>query len=324
MTALSIATQARERLGDLKKQRWTDSRLLSIISMGQQDICKWTNFLRRKTYIPLVNKNSVYNLPTDCYRVSRVEYNDILLPLYTRDDMDIPRVMTSDYVAFKSNLDRDKIEIYPSPSDIKDSILWLKGDLSDQSYVDQPFGVVTSISGANYIIIGDNFGEIAEAVRQVTEENISDKYGELFDYAGISPTFDFGTNLGVVVGIDHTLASVYGFVTSVKEGHIVSNTYGLIADVGYISNTIKVYYVALPPKLKYLEATLVIPDLWEDLLIRYTVGTALQDDNDANNIQRGEMELQKYQQQVLKLRAESSKDFSGGAKDKLVTNYRRI
>jgi hypothetical protein len=73
-----------------------------------------------------------------------------------------------------------------------------------------------------------------------------------------------------------------------------------------------------------MEANLAIPDMWEDLIIRYIVGTALQDDNDANNIQRGDLELQKYQMHINKLRAESSKDFSGGAKDKLVVNYRRI
>ena len=324
MTALTIATQARERLGDLKKQRWTDNRLLSIISMGQQDICKWTNYLRRQTYLPLVNDNAVYTLPNDCYRVSRVEYNDLLLPLFTRDDKDIPRVMTSDYIAFKSNLDMNKIELYPTPEDVLDNILWISGDLSDQGYVDQPFGVVTSIDNPDYVLEGENIGEITEATREILIDSISDRYGELFDSMSFSPTFDFGTNFGVIVNVEHPIGSVYGFVTSVQTDHIVSNRYGLVADVGLLDNTIKVYYVALPGKLKYMEAILVLPELWEDLLIRYTVGTALQDDNDANNIQRGEMELQKYQQQVMKLRAESMKDFSGGAKDKLVTNYRRI
>jgi hypothetical protein len=322
MTALNIVSQARERLGDIKKHRWSDNRLLSIVSMGQQDICKWTNFLRKVTYIPITNDISIYKLPDDFYRASRLEYNGSILPLYTRDDMDIPKTISTDYIAFKSNMEFNKIEIYPKPTDLTEGVVWSSGLPVNSFYISNQFGVVTSINDSNYILVGDNEGEITDGNRSL-DTGESSKFGELFDY-GSKLSLEFGENLGVITSIDTEISSgINGFITSVK-GHTVSNLYGLVADVKLSSEIIKVYYVALPKKLTYLEAFLVIPELWEDLLIRYTVGTALQDDNDANNIQRGEMELQKYQQQVLKLRAESTKDFSGGAKDKLVTNYRGI
>jgi hypothetical protein len=67
-----------------------------------------------------------------------------------------------------------------------------------------------------------------------------------------------------------------------------------------------------------------IPDAWEDAMLKYMVGTALQDDNDANNIARGEGELAKFTSEVLKAREMASKDFSGGVKEKLTTRFRRI
>jgi hypothetical protein len=323
MTALDAIAQARERLGDIKKQRWSDNRLLAICSMGNQDICKQTNYIRKITYMPLVNKNAIYQLPSDCYRVSRVEYKDTLIPLYTRDDKDFPRNITTDFIAFKSNLDIDRIELYPAPKDIEDNDIWLSGSVVDTPYLDTVFGVVTGTDNPQYIIFGDNLGEIVDGERALQLENLSRGYGELFDsnkhYLGL----DIASNYGVIVEASNTQDAVYGFINRVL-GHIVSNEYGLIADVGTYEDSLKLYYVAIPEKLRYMEANLAIPDLWEDLIVRYIVGTALQDDNDANNIQRGDIELQKYQMAINKLRAESAKDFSGGAKDKLVVNYRRI
>jgi len=299
--------------------------MLSIVSMGQQDLCKWTNYLRKVTYLPLNNKTNIYTLPPDCYRINRIELFDYILPLYTRDDIDNLRTISTDYVAFKSNLDINKLEIYPTPEDITEPIKWVQGDVTGTIYIQDVYGVVTAATGADYIIIGENYGEVTDVERCCTEEDTpSTKFGEVFDTSDMKPSFDTGSNLGVVVDVTQSSGSVYGFITSVRPNHIVSNKFGLIADAAIYDNSLKVYYTAIPAKLKYLEENLVVPELWEDLLVRYVVGTALQDDNDANNIQRGETELQKYQQQLSKLRTESAKDFSGGAKKKLVINYRRI
>jgi hypothetical protein len=59
-------------------------------------------------------------------------------------------------------------------------------------------------------------------------------------------------------------------------------------------------------------------------MVKFTVGTALQDDNDANNMARGASELATFTQEVLKARELSSKQFSSGVLSQLTTNYRRI
>ena len=69
---------------------------------------------------------------------------------------------------------------------------------------------------------------------------------------------------------------------------------------------------------------LVLSDIWEAAMVRYIVGTALQDDNDANNIQRGELELTKYVAEVKKAEDLTSKDFSRGQPDKMTTRFRRV
>ena len=94
------------------------------------------------------------------------------------------------------------------------------------------------------------------------------------------------------------------------------------SDVDFDSITI--FYKGVPPLLISMTEELLLPDYWLVAFIHYVTGAALQDDNDANNIQRGEMELQKYGRMLDKLYKASAKDFTSNMKNKLDTNYRRV
>lgn len=324
MTAQTIITQARERLGDIKKQRWTDDRLISIVSQGQVDICLETGYLRKHVVLSLTNGESIYSLPRDCYSIKRVEYDGKLLPLHTRNDQDSPRAITTEYVAYKSNLSMRKLEIQPEISQVN-HIKMVDGTSSeDSNFVVTPiFGVITS-TNSDITTIAPLYGVTTGLIMYQSDNVDSTGYGEV--YSASSNLSDVETPngiYGVLTDLSYADAKTYGFISNIK-GQTVSGTYGLTGNVSYAEDTFSVYYVAVPDKLTYLGATLVMPELWEDILIRYTVGTALQDDNDSNNITRGEAELQKYAVKLAKIADLSSKDFSANTSDKNETDFRSI
>ncbi len=324
MRASDIMSQARDRLGDIKKQRWSDSRLLNIVSQGQTDICLETGFLRKSTLISLVNDTTIYTLPNDCFTIKRIEYNDELLPLQMRSDKDIPRATLSEYTAYKSNLKTKELEIQPAPTEIVPVAIFIEGNRGQDAYQVTPlYGVITEASDS--ALIYPEYGAVTGVDTSAIGNAENDGYGELAGFADVyrRPTFP-NDNYGVVISVELTEdKDQLGFISSVRN-NIVIGEFGVSANVSRLSDTFKVFYVAYPRKLDAVESTLVLPDLWEDLLLKYVVGTALQDDNDANNIQRGEYELNKYAAKLATLNDLDSKDYSASSSDKNITNFRRV
>ena len=327
MRAIDIMTLVRDRLGDTKKQRWSDSRLLTIVSQGQRDICLQSGYLRKETLISLAIGKTIYQLPADCFEIKRVEtYDGTLIPLHIRSDRDVPRGVTSEYVGYKSNINVSKLEILPAPTELQTNIAVQDGFKDVSSFQVTPlYGVITSTDATN-MDIEPLYGAVTGIeVDPYAGATPSNGRGEIAGLASTvtQPTFPNG-NYGVVVSMTvEPSTDRYGCITGV-EGHIVNGSYGIVADIKSNVDTFKVYYVATPRKLTSVLDVLLMPDLWENLLMQYVVGTALQDDNDATNIQRGEMELVKYNTQLKLLKQQSAEDFSSDSSDKYVTNYRRI
>ena len=132
------------------------------------------------------------------------------------------------------------------------------------------------------------------------------------------------TNLVNVYGVsvyssqmDCTLASTYGVVTSVDA---------VTPPVTTEATDLVVYYTAVPPKLLVgdLYNPLIVPDIWFGAFLHFVCGMALQDDNDANNIQRGELEAGKYVRLLAHIMKTTAKDFTSNMKTKLTTKVRRI
>jgi len=327
MTAQDIIHQARERLGDLKCNRWTDARLLYLVSQGQIDMCLVTGYIRKSILIPMVNGSTIYNLPADCFAISRVEYNNSLLPLYSRDVQEGTTVPLAEFIAYKSNLDMRKLEIHPEGKNIQSYVTVTGQIITDDGFSVSPqFGVVTS-SSEESLIIAPYFGVATEAyvdtigeLSEVKPTDFGDVFGSSLDK--IETEYSNG-EYGVTLGLEYTLTNVSGFVSDVK-GHIVSGNYGLVASINKEKDTFKVYYIATPRKLRNLGDILQVPDIWQDIITRYVVGTALQDDNDANNIARGENEIHKFSEAVNKIAGLSARDFSRGSNVRNETEYRRI
>jgi len=329
--ALDIISQVRERLGDIKKQRWTDKRMLNIVSQGQQDICKVTHYLRRVIYLPLQDGTTKYILPKDCININLMEHKGTIVPMYARNDkVFVPT--DNNFVAYKSNLNISSIEFSSGLPDITKKLSYTADSYELTSVEIAPLYGVISYSETEPDRLELEADPLYGVATDVTLDYTRDKpshFGEITEVTYTPEEVNAGFVLpeygvSVVAGFDVVPRNPkYGYITEV-EGHTVSGIYGLASSGAVEDETVKIYYVALPDKVTTMLSALIIPEVWEDLLMRYVVGTALQDDNDANNIQRGEVELQKYTTQLMKLKDLSTKDFATNSKEKFTTEFRSI
>jgi len=343
MLAIDIMREARARLGDEKKHRWTDHRLLSIVNDGHKDICKLSGVYRREVYIPLTAKDTRYRLPDNCVSIKRVEYKGENLPIYSRNDLDDKNFKyCSEFIALKDNINMGYIDIYPkSPYNEQRFVSTVEGINTEEAIEVQQRGVVTSTTRPNLYEVTPVLGVITEDEINVAALPGLTRFGEVFD-TNLSYIFDnpLATPPGInppdpLAPIDRGVMSSVEFSAVKAEdaayGFLVdsllikfSGRYGITTDVVHKDSTIRIFYSAVPSSLSSKDSQLVLSHIWEAAMLRYCVGTALQDDNDANNIARGEGELAKYTQEVLKARELASKDFSPVSKDKMLTRYRRI
>jgi len=328
MIVADLLGQVRERLGDELSNRWSDRRLLYVATQGQIHICTIAGVLRRQAVIPLSAGKLNYKLPQDCATLKRVEYKGKYLPLYSRNDTDASLPSTYEMVAVKTNLGMEGIDIYPSIPPFLSAVTIVMGIPTDSTFTLVPmYGVIGSADAP--FTVADVFGELSGLTYDMATLDPSSFYGDICDSALCTPTsvaYSNG-NYGVVTEVSYgsPISSVYGLTTGTNVAeYSVVGTYGIVTDIAGEDAYIRVFYEAVPTAPLVLTSSFVIPDIWMDTLSKYIVGTALQDDNDANNIQRGEMELKKFDLAVAKARELSSKDFSAGMKDKLRTSFRRI
>lgn len=247
MTAVTVIDAVRRRLGDIKKERWSDETLLLYVSLCQNDICMFTNFYRKSAVIELLSETYVYDLPTDCMAVNRFEYAGKLLPVETRNSIDAG---TAQYpLILKDNLPYNQMEFN----------------------------------------IGPDYRTLTEALESM--------FGVTIDAEG--------------------LLDLFGVVSDVTTGEEYS--------LGYVT----LYYTATPALLAMVDSdlptdALLLPDIWFQAFLHFVCAMALQDDNDANNIQRGELEATKYVRVLAHIQKSSAKDFTSNIRTKLSTGIRRV
>lgn len=136
--------------------------------------------------------------------------------------------------------------------------------------------------------------------------------------------------------LETSLTSVFGVVSLSDElsppHGVTATVYGdeVLVDSGF--GNVLVHYTAMPKLLEMADygegevlptEDLILPDVWFQAFLHFVCGMALQDDNDANNVQRGELEGSKYLRILSHIQKVSSKDFTSNMKTKLVTRFRR-
>lgn len=257
MTVETVVNAVRQRLGDIKKERWYDTTLALYTSLCQQDICIFTNYYKKEANLELTENQYIYQLPKDTLRVMRLEYQGQYFPIESRMQIDAGQAEFP--CALKDNLKYNEIEIVLG-QDYQGMTLF--------DALEEKYGVVTNI---------DSDGV------DMSNCELEDAYGVVSDIS------DDGS------GTDP-----------------VSDKY------------IKVYYSAVPEPTYAMNDELVLPDIWFSAFLHYVTGTALQDDNDASNVERGEMELKKYQRQLAEIYKLTAKDHTSNVTSKLLIPQRRI
>lgn len=327
MTAYSLIEKARRRLGDIKSNRWTDQRLLDIVNEGQADICRNTGIYRKEAYVELANYETRYILPDDCLKIKRLEFRGVPIPVVSREDIDNGKSPSGLFLTIKDSISMGLIDIYPAITTLTHASLTLQGEVADDTFsFNSLFGVVTDMDDP--YILDSVYGAITDVSHAVDPTLPETVWGELTRSPAHPPVVTtFSPDVyGVTTDIEFTFSTdpkLFGFISD-SDVYKVVGKYGLITSIAPIENTLRVFYEAVPVDLFNFTTELVISNMWEKAMMHYLVGTALQDDNDSNNIQRGELELSKYEAVIAKAKESSSKDFSGGASDKYHTRMRRV
>lgn len=280
-----IVSAVRKRLGDSNQQRWSDETLILYTSLCQNDICIHTNFHRLTTDIYLKDGKAVYALPEDCIRVERIEY-------IWHDCSEGFLPMYS-----RNNIDDYNTDGYGQrvtyPLALKDNLKYNEIEIIADPDPSKLLGEA----------LADFFGVVVS----------SDSDGT--DTSDCVLENDFGV-VAVSEGVGHDGCSPIG--CDLEE------QFGVTTHVTKYIGEMKVYYSSVPSIMTELSDKLIVPDMWLMAFINYVTGTALQDDNDANNIQRGEQELQKYTRLLAQMLKTSAKDFTTNYKTKMTTKYRRV
>lgn len=83
-----ILKNARMVLADKDSERWTDEDLLSILDEGHKDLCQHSQILKGRVVLPLSPGNPYFVLPENCWMLTRVTYDNEVLPFVTHTQMD--------------------------------------------------------------------------------------------------------------------------------------------------------------------------------------------------------------------------------------------
>lgn len=171
----------RAELADPRKERWSDSRLLSLLSDAQAELAHELRVLVSRVSLSVIEGVREYTLPDNA---------DILLRVYTPDgpiekvshyEMD-SKYPTWEFATGPSTekvvydlLTPNKIILYPIPSQDGDAANYIFTAGEQGAYVgSEYFGVVTSID--NYTF-NDNLGEITDLFQPGFNEVFNQPYG---------------------------------------------------------------------------------------------------------------------------------------------------
>ena len=329
MTSGTVIDIARARLGDFNKTGWSDDSLLSILDQGQKDLAKSAGVYKRTAYIGIVDNVVMYPLPDDCYQVNRVEYDKAYLSVLSREDQD-RRYMPKGLHIIKNDLDYSVIEVSePIINDLTLPTYVGNVLLSDEGFDTHIDGVEGSIVGSDKDLnMNSNLGCVVDIE---VPKNWTEKPTHFGDLSGILYSFTSGNlmtdidELGITVEVDvgYGGEELHGFLTKVDYKG-VEGVYGLCTDALENTEYMRVYYSALPNKVSSIYSSLVVPDIWEQALVHYVVGTARQYDNDESNYKLGIQELKKYAEEVKKAKKLAARSYSSPIGEVKETIYRRI
>lgn len=138
----TIIKRARYTLADPDKLRYSDERLLALLSSAQKDIARQTRILKDTMAIALTIGVADYFMPDDTWLITRATFDGVRIPMVSHDRLDEknPGWVTDSgakveaIVYDRRNL--TKIKVYPIPSELY---------FSNTYTISPVFGVTTSV-----------------------------------------------------------------------------------------------------------------------------------------------------------------------------------
>lgn len=83
-----ILSNARLTLADPNEERWDDATLVAILEEAQIDFCQQTQMLHERINVPVFANDPYFELPANCWQLTRVLYDNNVIPLVTHHELD--------------------------------------------------------------------------------------------------------------------------------------------------------------------------------------------------------------------------------------------
>lgn len=288
-----ILKSARVTLADKNGERWTDADLITILDEGHKDLCRQTQILNGQADVSLTIGDDYFSLPEDCWMITRIIYEDKVLPLISHNDLD------------QNTLARYNIDFGSSIA----AYNW------------------EATVGLPQAIVFDQRNLQECRVFPIPSDEISD-----FDYTFARPEdrpIEFaGDELyGVITEIsnpEYTFSSDFGITTDLYDPSIkvedFDSDFGLVTGISEVNAVLKVYYVKNPADIAAVEDKLETPYMFDTALKYYVVGHAFMNDLNQEYQQKGAQQLQFYQRELDI--ADKTSVRSGTRAGQFKTNYR--
>lgn len=292
MTAQSIITKARYTLGDIEKPyKWSDERLLGLLSEGQNDLVIFAKASYEDAYIILGNNVSEYNLHSNLAKLIRIENLYGPIDIRTISDLDKRNKQwrlsegRETVAVVKDYLPINKLVVYPKPSELSSKTYRLTID-GRNVYVISFQDDLTVFTGTWHSSVDMTDAPI-ESYEEVAPEDVV--WGMVSDIMveGESgyDTIEALTSMGFVTGYQ-------GMITIENEkasmvSSLAKESYGVL----------HYNYLSLVDEIESVSDELLFSDLWATALKYYVLSQALMDDNDENNFAKGVSFFSRYERE---------------------------
>lgn len=273
-----IIKRARDPLADPDGQRWSDDRLLRLVSEAQQDIAKQTQMLKAQYTIAMIPGKRTYSLPSNVWIITRASVNGYVLELVTHEQLDFKarKVAASNY----------------TETEYGNTI----GDFDD--FRDVSWETDTSANIEALIYDKRNLQEIS--VYPIPSDGIATNS---YEFEAEDITFVGGELHGVVTAIDdYTFNTPFGVITGLYEPNVehenFTSDFGVVTGINESEGVINVWYVYTPDNLVSLDDELVVPSMWDTAIKDYVVGQAFNDDYDTRFAEKSQRALAMYDREL--------------------------